>query len=113
MATRYDGLGKTTTAIQNSETMKEVLESRGLTQVTHYNTKIFKSLTSQQIQSLTSDTYIWKSNDKYWKLSAKYYGDPKYWWIIAWYNKKPIESMNNVGDQILIPFPLDKILGMF
>lgn len=113
MATRYDGLGIKTTSIQNSETMKEVLDSRGLSQITHFNTKILKTITAKQINSLRSDTYYWSYGDRYWKLSAKYYGDPKYWWVIAWYNNKPSESMVNIGDEILVPFPLDRILGMF
>lgn len=113
MATRYDGLGTKTTSIQNSETMKEVLDSRGLSQITHFNTKILKTITAKQINSLKSDTYYWSYGDRYWKLSAKYYGDPKYWWVIAWYNNKPSESMVTIGDEILIPFPLDRILGMF
>lgn len=113
MATRYSGLSTKTTSIQNSESMQEALSNRGLNQITHYNTLKLKTLSVSQIRSLTTNTYIWSSNDRFWKLSATYYGDPKYWWIIAWYNKKPIEAMINVGDKILIPFPLDKILGMF
>ena len=113
MATRYDGVITKTTSIQNSETMQEVLESRGLQQVSHYTTKTLKSLTSQQIGSLSLITHYWSSQDRYWKLSTKYYGDPKYWWVIAWYNNKPIEAMLKVGDAISIPSPLDQILGMF
>ncbi len=54
----------------------------------------------------------WKKSN-HGKLSTKFYGDPKYWWIIAWYNKKPSESLLNIGDKVLIPFPLDRILSMF
>ena len=113
MATRYDGLKTKTTSTQNSETMKEILENRGLTQVTHYNTKTLKPLTSKQISTLTVDTHYWSSEDRYWKLSAKYYGDPKYWWIIAWFNNKPTEALLNIGDEVSIPTPLSKVLGMF
>lgn len=113
MATRYDGLSTKTTSIQNSDTMKEVLDNRGLNNITHYNTKTLKTLSASDIMMLTSNVYYWSYGDRYWKLSAKFYGDPKYWWIIAWYNKKPSESMLKIGDQISIPFPLDRILGMF
>lgn len=113
MATRYDGLSTKTTSIQNSETMREVLDNRGLNNITHYNTKTLNTITANEIRSLTSNSYYWSYGDRYWKLSAKFYGDPKYWWVIAWYNKKPTEAMLNIGDQILIPFPLDRILGMF
>ena len=113
MATRYDGLKTKTTSIQNSETMKEILDNRGVTQITHYNTKILKTLTAQQISTLTVDTHYWSSEDRYWKLAAKYYGDPKYWWIIAWFNKKPTEQHIQLGETILVPLYLDEVLTAF
>jgi nucleoid-associated protein YgaU len=112
MATRYDGLSQKTTSKQNSETMSEVLDNRGLNQITHYNTSKLQYPTVQQIRTLTIDAHTWSHQDRYWKLAAKYYGDSKYWWVIAWFNKKPIESMLNIGDQVSIPMPLDRILRM-
>ena len=49
--------------------------------------------------------------DRYYKLAASFYGDARYWWIIAWFNKKPTESHIKVGDIIRIPTSLGDILA--
>lgn len=111
MATRYSGNNSKTTTI-NNYSLKDIIENRGLNSITHYNINTLKYPTVQQIQNLLIIKHIWTSKDKYWKLSEQYYGDSKYWWVIAWYNKKPIESMISVGDYVSIPHPLSDILGM-
>jgi len=112
MATRYQGLGTKTTSTLNNESMYEVLDNRGLKQITHYNTKQLKYPTPQQIRSLTITSHTWQFEDRYWKLAKNYYGDSKYWWIIAWFNKKPIEGTLNVGDTLNIPLPLSRVLEL-
>ena len=111
MATRYSGNNQKTTTI-NNYSLKEIIENRGLNNITHYNVNKLKYPTVQQIQSLLIIKHVWKQSDKYWKLAEEYYGDPKYWWVIAWYNKKPIESMIGNGDYVSIQQPLSDILGM-
>ena len=49
--------------------------------------------------------------DRYYKLADGYYGDSRYWWIIAWFNKKPTESHIKVGDIIRVPTSLGDILS--
>lgn len=111
MATRYDGnLPRITTSNNNS--LKEIIEERGLDNIKHYNINNLKYPTVQQIQNLLIIKHVWTSKDKYWKLAEQYYGDSKYWWVIAWYNKKPIEAMIKNGEYISIPQPLSDILGM-
>ena len=111
MATRYNGNNPRTTTIDNYS-LKDIIESRGIKNITHYNVNTLKYPTVQQIQNLFIVKHIWTSKDKYWKLSEQYYGDPKYWWVIAWYNKKPIESMIGIGEYVSIPQPLSDVLGM-
>ena len=110
MATRYDK-SKTLITDTNNPSLKEVVESRLVDSVTHYNTTKLRYPTVGEIQNFTIVKYTWKSNDRYWKLSNEYYGDPKYWWIIAWFNKKPVEAMINLGEQVSIPLPLIDVLG--
>jgi len=112
MATRYQSLGQKTTSTINNESMYEVLDNRGLKQVTHYNTKQLKYPTVEQIRTLNIVSHIWHFEDRYWKLASKYYGDSKYWWLIAWFNKKPIEASINVGDTLNIPLPLSRVLEL-
>lgn len=110
MATRYDTSSKNT--LNNTvEQFNEILDEREVKSITHYNTLSLKFPTVQQIQTLSIRKHTWKFSDRYWKLSKLYYGDEKYWWVIAWFNKKPIEAMLNVGDQVSIPLPLSDVLG--
>jgi nucleoid-associated protein YgaU len=51
--------------------------------------------------------------DRYWKLASRYYGDPKLWWAIAWYNQRPTEAHLKAGTKIFIPQPIDKVLSYF
>ena len=111
MATRYSGNVLKSTSTDNTS-LKQVIESRGRKFIDHYSTANLIYPTVEQIQMLSFTNHIWKAGDKYWKLSSTYYGDPKYWWIIAWYNKKPIEASLNVGDTLQIPQPLGDLLGM-
>lgn len=111
MATRYSGNNlKTTTT--NNYSLKDIIETRGLNNITHYNVNKLKYPNIQQIQNLLITKHVWGQSDRYWKLAEQYYGDPKYWWVIAWFNKKPIESMINNGDYVSIPQPLSDVLGM-
>jgi nucleoid-associated protein YgaU len=110
---RYTTLPTKITSVQTTDSMYELISKRKVEQITHYTTKQFNKLTAQDYLELSFTTHIWHSSDKYWKLSSAYYGDPQYWYIIAWFNNRPIESMNNIGDQILIPQPLDRVLEMF
>jgi hypothetical protein len=110
---RYLTLNKKTTSIQTTDSMYDVINKRNVEQVTHYVTKQLNKITAEDINDLNITAHIWHSTDKYWKLSSTYYGDPQYWYIIAWFNNKPVESMNNIGDQILIPQPLDRILELY
>ena len=56
---------------------------------------------------------MWKIGDRYWKYAAKYYDNPQMWWVIGWFNKKPAESDLKIGDKVLIPMPLEKILEYY
>ena len=63
----------------------------------------------------TTEPHIWSSGDHFYKLAHKYYGAPKYWWVIAWYNGYPTEANIKKGAVIDIPVNLSDalvILGM-
>ena len=66
-----------------------------------------------QINNLTTFTEVWKSTDKLYNISQKHYGDPSYWWVIAWYNEKSSEAEFKMGDIYYIPLPLSDVLGYF
>jgi len=86
------------------------LQDRNIKVIKQYGTQELSYPDLEQISELTLSQYVWKQHDKFWRLSDKYYGDPKYWWVISFYNKKPTEAELKAGDVIIIPQPLDKIL---
>jgi len=53
--------------------------------------------------------HVWKQGDNLYKLAHQHYGDPKLWWIIAWFNKKPLPSDYALGDLVYVPFPLSEV----
>ena len=67
----------------------------------------FKKLLS----NLKIEKFTWHSNYKMWKLAADHYGDPSYWWIIAWFNNKPTDAHFSLGNPVLVPFPLARVLS--
>lgn len=90
---------------------QDYMEQRGVKKITHFDTPNLKypkpSVVADEIKRIT---HIWSSTDLYWKLAAKYYGDPEKWWVIAWFNKRPTESHCKIGDIIYIPTPIDTVL---
>ena len=62
--------------------------------------------------SLTTINHLWKLGDRFYKLAAKYYGEPKYWWVIAQYNGMPTEADVYPGDVLSIPTNLEQALNV-
>jgi nucleoid-associated protein YgaU len=96
----------------SEETYEEILEDRGVEFINQYGSPRLFSPSVGQRASLTRVRHIWKVGDRYYKLAIKYYGGAQYWWLIALYNKRPTEANINIGDIVVIPLPLDKILRM-
>jgi nucleoid-associated protein YgaU len=108
MTSRYDNRR----LIKNDlEEYESFFEERDINYIVQYNTKSLRYPTVDQISNLTRVQHVWKVGDRYYKLASQFYGNPRYWWIIAHYNKKPTEADLTVGDIIYIPTPLEKILN--
>ncbi len=97
----------------NEELYREYLEKRGLTSIKQHTTVDMKHPSKKQDKLLTKTVHTWSVGDKMWKLSQQHYGDPSYWWVIAWYNLKPTDGHFRLGDRVLIPKPLNKILKFY
>lgn len=94
----------------NFETYEEILEKRGLRKINHFKTPKLRHLSPAQIRRLNRLTHVWTVGDRFYKLAHKHYGNSKYWWVIAWYNKRPTESHVQLGDLVFIPQPLEDVL---
>ncbi len=110
MGIRYDNRRK----INNQEEVYDDLRgSRGVKKLRHYATPRIPHLTKQKRLKLNRVRHIWTSGDKYWNLAFTHYGDPSLWWVIAWYNQRPTEAHIEMGEVIIIPKPIEKILRFY
>lgn len=97
----------------NSPVLEKILDSRNIKYINHYSTGKFKYPTDNEYSELNIIRERWKLGDRLYKYSYEYYGSTELWWIIAWFNHKPTESHFEIGDEILIPQPLEKLFKFF
>jgi nucleoid-associated protein YgaU len=107
---RYSGrtVGRNEEAIYS-----DLLLDKQLKHIDQYLTPSFHTLEVKESLSLTRIQHVWKAGDRLWKLSNQYYGEPTYWWLIAWYNQKPTESHFTIGDVVIIPTPFERVLSLY
>jgi hypothetical protein len=87
-----------------------IFRNRKIFKLTQYTIANLKFPTIDEIMDLEIETKVWTAGEKYFKLAHEYYGNSEYWWIIAWYNKKPLETDFKGGEVVEIPMPLEIIL---
>ena len=102
---------KNTNIFVNEEEIYEgIRQDRKVNSITHYATPKLSYPSEATRKSLMEIPHVWSHGDKYWKLAQTHYKNPEYWWVIAWYNLKPTDAHCKIGEVILIPKPLGKIL---
>ncbi len=69
--------------------------------------------TDEELAEFSIIDHVWKQGDNLYKLAHQHYGDVKLWWVIAWFNKKPLLSDYALGDLVYIPFPLSEVYSYF
>jgi len=89
---------------------EESFREREVRGVEQYATPVLDHPTREQISSLRTISHTWVTGDRYYKLAFDHYGNSKFWWVIAWFNRKPTEADVSYGDVIYIPHPISKIL---
>ncbi len=58
------------------------------------------------------DQHTWQFGDRLDKLSAKYYGDDEYWWVIAMANGIAYPLGIQPGTVIRLPSDVDAVLSL-
>ena len=81
---------------------------RGVKKIEHFTTPVLRQPTLADRSRLKTSTHIWKYGDRFYKLAHQFYGDTRYWWVIAWYNGIPTEAEANTGDVIEIPLDISE-----
>ena len=103
---RYDGR----VAYANSSPLYwEQFSRRDVNLIAHYNTPQISYPSVEEMRELTVVNHLWKIGDRFYKLADLYYGDPSYWWLIGWFNQKPLETDIKLGEVINIALPLDQL----
>ena len=110
MASRYE---KRIIFRNKNDLYESVFENRNIKHIRHFNTPKLRYPKPGEIARLQRVTHIWKVGDRYYKLAAKYYGNARYWWVIAWFNQRPTEGHLKQGDRIRIPLPIERILEYY
>ena len=109
MASRYK---KYTILYNSSDYYSFLRKNRDAKGIRQYETPVLDYPTVRNRARLASKTHIWSYGDRYYKLAADTYGDPTYWWVIAWYNGIPIEANIKSGDMLTIPLDLQAALAV-
>ena len=102
--------GSEDTFVNEHEFYEEFFENRGLTKITHYRPPRLPPITPRVASKFTRERYIFKLGDRYHNIASRFYGDPKLWWAIAWFNGKPTEASLKAGDVIYIPRPIGRLM---
>tara|TARA_B100001564_G_C20538033_1_gene623007 strand:- start:644 stop:982 length:339 start_codon:yes stop_codon:yes gene_type:complete len=99
--------------VNTEDSHEDLRDSRGVKMIRHFETPEFESLTASERSSLTTTAHQWRIGDRFYKLSYKYYNTTRYWWVIARFNNAPTEAHVQLGQKILIPLPLEKMLQIY
>ena len=101
----------TSTTITNDiDFYRELRERRGVKQIEQFTTPRLRQPTVSDRMRLKTSTHIWKYGDRFYNLAHQYYGDARYWWVIAWFNGIPTEAEANTGDVLEIPLDISEAL---
>ena len=101
----------TSTTITNDiDFYKELRERRGVKQIEHFTTPVLSHPTVAERARLRTSSHVWKYGDRLYKLAHQYYGDVRYWWVIAWYYGFPTEAEIATGDLLEVPLDISEAL---
>ena len=110
MAFRYTNRGvykKRASTVEERQNLRAEQRRRNAPTPFQFSSPVFLYPPPDDLDLMTIKTYTWQYGDKFWKIASKFYGDSKAWWVIPWFNKKPLEADWRPGDIVEIPFPLN------
>ena len=96
----------------DDEIYRDFFNKTGASSVSHYAITPWGDPSSEQFfKKVQLYQHIYKTGDNLSKIAYKYYGSPKYWWVLAWFNTKPTDFHCRIGDTIVIPVPLGEAIN--
>jgi len=98
--------------VNSSEYYAPLRKSRGLKAIVQYATPVLYNPTVADRARTETTKHVWKYGDRLYKLAYQYYGDQRFWWVIAHYNGYPTEAHIETGATLWIPLSIEKTLSM-
>lgn len=95
---------------RNREYKKVFFENRDLKEMPQYGYPTMSYPTQAELYNLTTIPVMWGSTSRLTKIAYEFYGDPSLWWVIAHFNKTPLEADFSIGQIVDVPTPLNLTL---
>ena len=96
--------------INNSEIYDDFFKDRGVNKIEHNSLGSIGLNFNQENYAYTN--HVWRKGDTLIRLANTYYRDLSYWYVIGYFNKKPTDSMYELGETIKIPLNPDNIITL-
>ena len=88
------------------------MDKTGASNIDHYGLIMFGDPIQEDfLEQISVSEHIYSLGDTLSKIAAKQYGDPRFWWILAWFNTKPTDLHCELGDIIYVPHPIDEVVN--
>ena len=100
---RYTGREEIINDLEEYETLIEKRGKKEIVQNDFFNFN--RSFTKSNFRV---KKHTWAQGDKLYKIAGLYYGDIKYWWLIALWNNRPTDADYILGQVVEIPYPISE-----
>jgi hypothetical protein len=67
----------------------------------------------EDILRFNAQPHVWTRGDNFYKITHELYGDMNLWWVIPWFNKKPLLSDYSFGDVVYVPLNFSEVYSYF
>ncbi len=95
----------------NDKIYQSFMKKTGTRNVDHYGLVIFGDPMQEDFLSeISTSEHVYSVGDSLSKIAFKEYGDPRLWWILAWFNTKPTDMHIDIGERIYAPHPVEEAI---
>ena len=101
---------KFTTIKNDLDFYSKQISARNKKSISMFRPRPLGELKERLLQTINTNKEVWSEGTNLYKLAYNYYGDQDLWWVIGMFNNKPTDAHWQVGDEVLIPTPVSKIL---
>lgn len=98
--------------INRDESYNDFFKSKNVKSIEHLTTKSYYDI-EKVSQTFQVAVHVCQPNEKLTSIANNYYGNPRYWYLIALSNKIPNDFFLEDGKEISIYFPLEKVITFF